>query len=996
MKQDFLLIKQKIDDIVSSHFCAKQKDKINEQINFINSFQDTLRKFLEKNDLKIEPVTEYNKKTVLLIERKFNDNKANNFNEDFGNLVNNVSDYFGSLAETLIETQPDERFKILANDSYLIKNYKRIKKFFLILSHIPVSTGNLFRKIFKKELKQKRNWNHTIPFRNITFIVLRDKLFRELFPIIEDIDSCIASSSSSIWEFDESINKIFVENSLQNKEGFELQQEEFGKILKNLEDKSELLDKKVPEIIESVFNEFGDIYEKAGTIEFPKRKFNSKKVSYSKKKLNEDYKSISQGWQNSFFTLFEGWRLDKELYILCGKSVQAHLDIKSESEKRINKIILSELGKISSLLQNIKIEINEFYGDSSELLSLFYKEKEKIFKQLSAKIIPSVSEIILAQNIPELAGSIEISIENFVQNLSTNRAIIKSEIFTQKIKTSEIDYISPKEIISFASLTKLSKTVQQVNSSILKEIQKIQNSILDIDQIADFNLDTAISMFHSDERTGEDPLDIAAEGIERAAGKTSEIEKNLIAINENIEKVIGDAVNNFNNDLIELTKTEKILDIKIRIAKVKALQRTTRFKEQSVVWFKNIIPLLKTSYEKGHGRYQNFYNYLRKRLGLTPKLTTISSEISDFLAATQTAVTKLPVVYRRLFEIEALKDERFFEGREAELNKLNSAYENWKKGGYAPVSVVGENGSGATTLLNFFAAGIEKKYNILRTEISEVIYKPDDLNDFFKSFLKIDSIKNLGELTAYLNNLASKKIIIIENVQHLFLRKVNGFLCLKILFELISKTQKNIFWITTLSLYAWQYLSKTLNIADYFGYVIEIKSMRDEQMVKVILKRHKISGYNLNFKPSKEDEQSKSYKKMSDEKKQEYLTKQYFSDLNKFAKSNISLALLFWLRSTKEVSGDTITIGSLRDIDFSFLSSLETSKIFTLNALLIHDGLTIESFSLINNLPVAQSRLMLFVLLDDGVIIQKNGLYKINPLLYRQTVTLLQTKNIVH
>ena len=172
--------------------------------------------------------------------------------------------------------------------------------------------------------------------------------------------------------------------------------------------------------------------------------------------------------------------------------------------------------------------------------------------------------------------------------------------------------------------------------------------------------------------------------------------------------------------------------------------------------------------------------------------------------------------------------------------------------------------------------------------------------------------------------------------------------------------------------------------------------MEDEQMVKVILKRHKISGYNLNFKPSKEEEESKSYKKIPDGKKQDFLFKQYFSDLNKFAKSNISLALLFWLRSAKEVSGDTITIGSLRDIDFSFLSSLETPKVFTLYALLIHDGLTVESFSLVNNLPEVQSRLMLYVLLDDGVIVQKNGLYKINPLLYRQIVTLLQTKNIIH
>ncbi len=829
---------------------------------------------------------------------------------------------------------------------------------------------------------------------------MRDKLSRLLFEIIEETDLNISSAYSKIWEMDEKINEIFTSKSPQNENENSFKEinykEEIENISEHLKELYKSLDDKSLKITEDIFIKYEDAYNKAGTVEEPKRKFTGQKVKRSGENLNNDYKEINRGWLNSFFTLFEEWRLNKELFILCGNSLEKYSQIKKESEERIIKIILPELGKISSLLENIKSNINEFFGSSSELLSLLYKKKDKISNQLSGKIIPAVSEIILAQNIPELAGGIEMNIERMVQNLSTQRAIIKQNTFNRKIKTSEIDYISPKEIISFSSLTNFSKSIQHVKSNILRKIQKVQSSILDIDQISDFNLDTAISMFRSNERTGEDPLDIAAEGIERAISKTNEVEKILHSINNEIAETIGNTVEDFNSNLIKLTNTENILDIKIKIAKAKALQRTAKLKERASAWIKNAAPVIRTSYQREQSRYKEFYNYIRKRIGLTPKITAISSEISDFLADTQSAVSKLPAVYRRLFEIEALKDERFFEGREQELSKLNLAYEHWKKGGYAPAAVVGEKGSGATTLLNFFEIKLDKKYNILRTEIYNIIYKPDDLIEFLRDFFKTGPIKNMEGLIEYLNNLPIKQVVIIENIQHLFLRKVRGFDCLKILFELISKTQRNIFWITTSSLYSWEYLSKTLNISDYFGYVVRLQSMEDEQMIKVILKRHKISGYNLSFKPSKEEESSKNYKKIPDEKKQRYLSKQYFSDLNKFAKSNISLALLFWLRSTKEVSGDTITIGSLRDIDFSFLSSLETDKVFTLNSLLIHDGLTVESFSIINNISEAQSRLMLLVLLDDGVIVQKQGLYKINPLLYRQTVTLLQTKNIIH
>ncbi len=259
-----------------------------------------------------------------------------------------------------------------------------------------------------------------------------------------------------------------------------------------------------------------------------------------------------------------------------------------------------------------------------------------------------------------------------------------------------------------------------------------------------------------------------------------------------------------------------------------------------------------------------------------------------------------------------------------------------------------------------------------------------------------DSIKNLDDLASHLNNLTAKKIIIIENIQHLFLRKVNGFECLTMLHELISKTSRQIFWVITSTLYAWNYLDKTTSISDHFGYVIKIRDLDFKDIIEIILKRHRVSGYNIYFEPNKKDLDDKKYKLLSDAEKQEYLRNEYFKNLNKFSKSNISLALLFWLRSTQSVTSDTITIKSLNDLDFSFLASLSPEKIFTLNIMLLHDGINEEIHSIIFNKPQTQSRLLLYLLLDDGLIINEGEKYLINPLLYRQTTSMLQAKNIIH
>ena len=247
-----------------------------------------------------------------------------------------------------------------------------------------------------------------------------------------------------------------------------------------------------------------------------------------------------------------------------------------------------------------------------------------------------------------------------------------------------------------------------------------------------------------------------------------------------------------------------------------------------------------------------------------------------------------------------------------------------------------------------------------------------------------------------MKNLLVKKIIVLENLQHLYLRKINGFENLKFLFELMSETNENVFWITTCTIYGYRYLQKTISISDYFTNHIELGDLDDKQIVDIILKRHRVSGYDLFFEADENIILNKKFQKLSDDEKQIQLEKNYFSNLNKFGDSNISLALLFWVRSTSSISEDKITIGHLPKIDFSFLSALSNTKLFILNILLLHDGLTEEDASNINGISIDSNRRLLSTMEDDGILVRKNKLFLINPLLYRPIVEVLKSKNIIH
>jgi transcription initiation factor IIE alpha subunit len=123
------------------------------------------------------------------------------------------------------------------------------------------------------------------------------------------------------------------------------------------------------------------------------------------------------------------------------------------------------------------------------------------------------------------------------------------------------------------------------------------------------------------------------------------------------------------------------------------------------------------------------------------------------------------------------------------------------------------------------------------------------------------------------------------------------------------------------------------------------------------------------------------------------LEKEFFSSLNFFTKSNISLAQLFWLSSIEDIKDRIMYVSANFEISDSLLNSLSTEKVFILHTLILQDGLKSEEINKTLNYSFNETRLLLQIMLEDGIIIKTDEMYYINPLLYRQTIALLKSKN---
>jgi hypothetical protein len=391
---------------------------------------------------------------------------------------------------------------------------------------------------------------------------------------------------------------------------------------------------------------------------------------------------------------------------------------------------------------------------------------------------------------------------------------------------------------------------------------------------------------------------------------------------------------------------------------------------------------------------KNKFELLKKALGIVDKKASISFELSEFMQETGFALQNLQKSYKKLYE-SAPTEANFFVNRQKELNGLKDSFSNWTKNRFVTCSIIGEKGCGITSTLNTFLDAIPQT-DTIRGELHEKIFTQDDYFNYFNSLLDTQNIATNKELIDFLNDTQSAKIIILENLHHMFLKKVGGFESIKMLFELISYTTKKVFWIGVFTPETWSYLDKTISISNYFTSEIVMEPLSQEDIQEIISKRNEYENLKTEFLPKEEGLRSVAFERLEDDEKQLFLKERFFKQLHRLSNGNISLAMLYWVRAIEKIDENTIYVKGIDDLDYSFIKNLPSEALFALQALMLHDGLTLHDFSIVMNEPHEECRKMLMPMLEKGLLIQPHKKYNINPAIYKHLYDYLSSKNYIH
>ncbi|WP_321310087.1 hypothetical protein [Marinifilum fragile] len=918
--------------------------------------------------------------------------------------------YLNAIDSILQETKKNIRKKEIFTPYSISRN----GKLFVLIKKLRLNVNfafkyqsrraiNVLRSLLKlNPLELQSTRYRKIPYQSIVKYYLGVQLPKAILSSFHRLMEVKSNVFLDFWKLEDDFDTEIQNNLLENKDenlsetiNLYISNEIFEEQKKLLSQAKRWLKKEIESATISVFKELDKAISVADTPDLPIVHFKNSKIEAQQNLVFTNLNLEKLKWVNTHKTLLDDWLLDVEIVLLYFTVLDNYKNLDSKITHFIDEHLSLNLEQLREFILSSANRITSTSNTAKDLLVILDEERQKVGSELIDKL--------LAETANKLSGSINKDLEKFnsqtialVENISNKRSFIKGHNYERGVRNAEINWLSPRELLNFEALPHFQESINNIKQFIEISLKKARLKLNTMGTVCDFSLESAQMMLQKKKGAVKTTMKVSEEGYSRALGHLDEVLDLLETIKKEPQENLHLVITNFNSEIQKLKNTETIIELNLKIVRIKAMERSKKIQQDVVAFVKNMVPRL-IALIKGHlSDTPEIVTKIKKRLGITSEEVKISHELTEFIHKTELSLKKLPFIYQRLYQLTPTDETRFFVHRQIELDSLQQAFDDWEKDRFVTTAVVAEKGNGVTSLFNIFLKNIETDIPVIHQSPEKKIYTPQQYLSFFAQLFEQDNFESNEHIIEYLNNKDDNLILILENLHHFYLKKVNGFECQKMLFELISNTSKKVFWIGSYTIHSWEYLKKTVKVSENFTREIQIKKFSSDMLDEVIFKRNILSGYKIQFEASSENGNSSSFQKMNEDEKQKYLRKQFFIELAQISNGNVSLAQLYWLRSTRGVSDDTINIGSLREIDVSFVKDLPSEYLFAMHTILTHDGLTLEDYSTTLNLPVNNCRNVLIQMLEKGLLIRPKEKFNINPIIFRQVVSLLRSHNFIN
>ena len=917
-----------------------------------------------------------------------------------------IQDLTSAIEYEVLLEQEEERFQPGDSDSAFIRTCKFFKRFTRGIQRGSAKAVNGIRKIVGGQSREVLQWKQKIPLKNIVHAHLLGlgpwqrewecRLNKLEAEVLLEADAWMLHSQGLITsneEGDETTSSLDVIPNQKDMVVF------FTEAAEQLEDFQHKHTTRLQTILDDIGHQIQVACSLTDTIERSGNDYAASKIAQKEKGIKLCHKKDFKVWRELLAVLLKRTTLSLS-FIKLHEQVEERAGGFSAS---LSEFFENHIEKPIQLLLEELDEVIGIFDDSSEkrtireVRELSSGHRTSMMEKIEQQILNPIQEFTEDATLSTRLDRFTSAIPEWTKSQPEKATLIETLDLTALIPRYEFEKVDWQVLVQRVLNNHLAKEFMPKEVKPEQFLLKVTQDLQEISQIIYTNLEVADEVKKSDE---EEPLEVARDGLERAKTKLEELNGGVRDKRTDLEDKLFEKRKAAFEKLANLLKNQDVNEVRMTGAEYKAKETAVDWKTKGQVWWAVITEKVELFSRFIWKKIKHYVGIVRKFLGFAEKekLEGDKTDLATFLSETDEQIAGLPFIYRRLFDFHKEVDERFFIRKPEQFDRFKKGYELWKDEFPSTLAIVGEKGSGKSLFVDLLMKEVLLKHEVIEINFEDTIWSADEVATKVASSLKIDDIEDIEDLIAAIKRKKKRVVVILENIQNCYIRNINGFEAIEQLLLLVSETNKEILWVSSSTRYAWMFLDRVLNIADYFTHAVETDNLNAIQIEELILRRHRASGYQLKFMPDEATKKSRNFKKLmdSEEKTQEYLQEKYFEKLAKLSEGNSSVAMIFWIRSIREYDETHFYINPFDFTAISRIGELENTELFALAAFVLHDSLTAEHLSKILNQPLREAKLMVSRLTSRSILFKTDHGYMLNHLIYRQLVRVLKEANYIH
>ncbi len=735
-------------------------------------------------------------------------------------------------------------------------------------------------------------------------------------------------------------------------------------------------------------------------------------------RVQQNLRTAVTPWVNLAKGRTSEWKKDLELVELeLGNALESKRHRKT-LDQGLNQNIRPKLDELKENTQTVVDQLPKEAGDiAKDDLENIRSSTRQLTLDIRRKHMPDLTQTLVHAEIDRLPVLYATGLERLIDRLPEKQVIFHEKQASEARKPrAEREAVELREIIRHELFRPLDKKLAKLSETLRNDQGRTLQLISDLDHLLEVNVSAGLDLLdgqtlqtsiltgealdsfdvEDSEKATDEALRIIRDGYERLLSRLHEIETRVNDISTRCDNELSDGALYFEASLESLSVNEEILELKLRYAAGLARQRMRQVRRRAAQRVVNSAKLIVT-FVPGLVRWiRNRYWGFKELTGLVEASREAGSKLSAFLRETDRAINTLPFVYRQLFRTAPLSDDRFFTAREEEMGVLTSQVALWRDGHLASTALVGELGSGRTSLLFIARKTILNKQTVIDIPLPRNPMDETGLAQLLYKHLDLSKCRTLEDVEESIKDKEFKRTVcVVENLHNLYLRTIDGFDLLERFLLLVNRTGDKVLWLITCNRFAWAYLDKAIKVSNSVQKTLDFSALTPDELRELIRKRHQASGFKTDFEAPQSLKETRRFRKLRNEHDQQEAARMvYFKQLHELSGGNIAAALLFYLRSITVQEDGSMHIAPLT-LDETFLSGTDADELFTMAALVQHGALSEDQHAAVFRQSTAASRTMLSRLAGRGIVVLDAEGYRIHPFLYRLATRELKENNLL-